>query len=154
MKFNKKMLLVPILIIVDQISKFLVLNFLTSEKIIIENFISLNLVNNTGVAFGLNSGQNMTNNFIGILFIFIIVRFLISQKNNIDSKTEIIIYMILAGGISNLIDRIIRRAVVDFINVKNFSVFNIADIYIVVGWILFIIFLILYLNKDVKKIKE
>ena len=154
MKFNKKMLLVPILIIVDQISKFLVLNFLTSEKIIIENFISLNLVNNTGVAFGLNSGQNMTNNFIGILFIFIIVRFLISQKNNIDSKTEIIIYMILAGGISNLIDRIIRRDVVDFINVKNFSVFNIADIYIVVGWILFIIFLILYLNKDVKKIKE
>lgn len=154
MKFNKKMLLVPILIIVDQISKFLVLNFLTSEKIIIENFISLNLVNNTGVAFGLNSGQNMTNIFIGILFIFIIVRFLISQKNNIDSKTEIIIYMILAGGISNLIDRIIRGAVVDFINVKNFSVFNIADIYIVVGWILFIIFLILYLNKDVKKIKE
>ena len=154
MKFNKKMLLVPILIIVDQISKFLVLNFLTSEKIIIENFISLNLVNNTGVAFGLNSGQNMTNMFIGILFSFIIVRFLISQKNNIDSKTEIIIYMILAGGISNLIDRIIRGAVVDFINVKNFSVFNIADIYIVVGWILFIIFLILYLNKDVKKIKE
>ena len=33
--------------------------------------------------------------FIGILFIFIIVRFLISQKNNIDSKTEIIIYMII-----------------------------------------------------------
>ena len=96
----------------------------------------------------------MTNIFIGILFIFIIVRFLISQKNNIDSKTEIIIYMILAGGISNLIDRIIRGAVVDFINVKNFSDLNIADIYIVVGWILFIIFLILYLNKDVKKIKE
>ena len=44
--------------------------------------------------------------------------------------------MVIAGGIGNLIDRIFRGFVVDFIDINqlfNFAIFNVADIYIVVG---------------------
>lgn len=156
MKFNRKGLIVPILIIIDQISKILVINYINSgTKVLIENFLSISLVNNTGFAFGINSGENLENIALSLLFIFIIIRFLIKQKKNIDLKTEIVLYMILAGGISNLIDRIIRGAIIDFISIKNFPMFNLADMFIVVGWVLFIVFIFMYSTKKVdKKVKE
>ena len=44
--------------------------------------------------------------------------------------------MVIAGGVSNLLDRVFRGYVVDFININdfiNFAIFNVADIFIVVG---------------------
>ena len=75
------------------------------------------------------------------------------QSYRIDKKTQIILSMVLAGGISNLIDRIFRGFVLDFIDLSpliSFPVFNIADALIVVGWMeLAITTMIYYLkNKD------
>ena len=54
---------------------------------------------------------------------------------------RIIIFLsfIIAGGISNVMDRMFRGAVFDFIKIGQFPVFNFADICIVVGWLLFAI---------------
>ena len=78
---------------------------------------------------------------------------MIIQKDRIDRKTQIILTMILAGGISNLIDRIARGFVLDFIDfspIISFPVFNIADILIVIGWVsLAIVTAVYYIkNKD------
>lgn len=151
MKINKRKLLIPILIFLDQITKLIVIKFVADKTVIINKFISLQVTGNTGIAFGINSGANIKNILLSLVFIVIIVKFLKNQKNNIDKKTEIILYMILSGGISNLIDRIIRGAVVDFISVGIFPIFNIADIFIVTGWILFIISLVIYSSREVKQ---
>ena len=76
------------------------------------------------------------------LVLAIIIRFLVTQKKNLNYKTTIFISMMIAGGISNVIDRIFRGAVFDFIKIGDFPVFNIADSIIVIGWILFVIDLI------------
>ena len=76
------------------------------------------------------------------VILLLIVNFIRTQKEMIDTKTSVALGFILAGGISNLIDRIIRGGVMDFIQVKNFAVFNLADSYVVIGWILIVIFLI------------
>ena len=64
---------------------------------------------------------------------------MINQKENIDNATYIILTIILAGGVGNFIDRIFRGHVIDFIDITgiiSFPKFNLADIYIVCGWII------------------
>lgn len=144
-KIIKLILIITIcLIIIDQISK-IVIQYKYENPV--GDIIGIELVKNPGVAFGLNSG-NTKNIILTSIILMIVVNFIRTQKNKIDNKTAIAISMILAGGISNLLDRIIKGGVVDFIKVKYFAIFNIADCYIVVGWILLVIFLIKF-NKDI-----
>ena len=81
-----------------------------------------------------------------------IVRFVSAQIDKLDKFTQISLSLVLAGGISNLLDRIIRGFVVDYINIKDFfqfPIFNLADICIVCGWIAFIVLTIKYMRKKV-----
>lgn len=129
-----------IIIIIDQLSKFLLIN---KSFTIIPNFLNFTYTENKGGAFGLG-----TINLITIFSIIIIVAVLIfiihERKKNINFTPFI---LILSGSIGNLIDRIFRGFVVDFIDVSlfNFPNFNIADICIVLG---IIIILIKYIKKD------
>ena len=47
--------------------------------------------------------------------------------------------MIISGGMSNLIDRLIFKSVTDYFDLRSFSVFNIADILVDVGMVMVII---------------
>ena len=64
--------------------------------------------------------------------------------------------MIVSGGLGNLIDRIFRGYVVDFIDVQfmNFAVFNFADILVTVGAIAIMIYVIVDMFRDRKKTGE
>jgi len=71
-----------------------------------------------------------------------IIRFMILQRERMDKKMLISLILIVSGGISNLLDRIFRGFVVDFIDINPifaFPIFNIADIVLVIGWILLIV---------------
>lgn len=147
-------ILVILLIVIDQISKFYIVENIGKEiKNIIPNVLNFTYVENRGGAFGV--GQNSTMMFVleNIIILGIIIRFMMIQKDRIDRKTQVILSMILAGGISNLIDRIARGFVLDFIDfspIISFPVFNIADILIVIGWVsLAIVTAVYYIkNKD------
>lgn len=133
-----------IIILVDQISKIIVLNFLSNS--IGNEYFGLELVRNTGMAFGFNSG-NTRNVFLTVFVLFIIFNFIKNQIERIDIKTSVALALAIGGGISNLIDRFIRGGVIDFIRFIKIPNFNIADICVVIGWVLLIIFLIDYSKK-------
>ena len=143
MKKNKILRLILIitfcLIFVDQICKFVIQY--TYTRPLGNDWFGIILIQNTGMAFGINSG-NVKNIILTTIILLIVINFIKNQKDRIDKKTAVALSMILAGGFSNLLDRIIHGGVVDFIKIKNFAIFNIADCYIVVGWILLVIFLI------------
>ena len=64
---------------------------------------------------------------------------------------------IIAGGIGNLIDRIVNKYVVDFIYfyLINFPIFNVADCFVTVATILLALFLLFYYDeKDLKLVEE
>ena len=53
-------------------------------------------------------------------------------------KSRVFLSFIIAGGVSNVIDRIFRGYVLEFIDFKFLPVLNIADIFIFIGWLSFI----------------
>ena len=103
--------------------------------------ISLNL-SGTGAAFSILLGKRIFLIVVAILIIGILLYYI--KKNKVDGKLNIIAFSLIIGGsLGNLIDRIVRGYVVDFISIKlgsyNFPIFNIADTLIVVGVFLLLI---------------
>ncbi len=139
--------LVILLILLDQAIK-LVIIINNPNKTIIQNFIEIKLTENTGGAFGV--GQNSTFSYIvtNVIVLGIIIKFMTNGNKLIDMKTKIVLSLVLAGGISNLLDRIIRGFVVEFINIKNIPVFNLADLYITIGWIGFVVIFTIFTFKE------
>ena len=155
---KKKCVIIPFIVLfIDQLIKYLITsNFsLYEEKIIINNFFSLLYVRNIGAGFSILSGEVLFLAFISLAIIIGIVYYLIKDKK--IKKLEYILYLILIGGIlGNLIDRVVRGYVVDYLSFNFFGysypVFNFADICIVIS-ILSIIFLGIKDDKNANKSK-
>lgn len=146
MKIKNKILYLSLIILVtlDQIIKCVVvksLDLLQSINII-PNFFSITYVENDGAAWSIMAGNRIF--LILITFLAIILIYIYFIKNKKITKLESITYGVLYSGIiGNLIDRIFRGRVVDYLDFKIFSydypIFNLADICIVVSVILLII---------------
>lgn len=132
-----------ILIIIDQIIKYLVHNYIINDIVIINNFFSITNLSNYGAAFGI-----LSNNIYFLIFIsLILIYFIISEIKKNNNKGYIIsLLMILSGALGNLIDRIFRGYVVDYLSFElfniSFPVFNFADMLITFGTI-YLIYMII-----------
>lgn len=130
--------MIIILVILDQITKYFANRYRPSFDVIGE-FLKIDYVENTGTIFGLFENSNLIFIVLALILCIIIS---VYMKFNIPKKSlkEKGLLLILAGGVGNLIDRIFRGFVVDFISLKWVGIFNFADSYIVIGAI-FLLFL-------------
>lgn len=144
----KKIALISLcFILIDQLSKYLIITYLSVGSYInvIDNFFRITYVKNVGAAFSLLEGKTIFLILFTLLVLFLGVFFL--RKKTDYKKLDILIYSLIIGGIiGNLIDRIIYGYVIDFIsfNFYNyyFPIFNLADSFIVIGCAIYIIKLI------------
>ena len=116
------------IIVIDQIS-----------KIIIQKVGNINIEQNTYSISEEDPNSGMMYIVTNLIIIVIIARFMLSQNQFIDKVLKVFLSFIIAGGISNLIDRIVRGYVSEWINISKIDwlpMFNIADILVLVGWIL------------------
>lgn len=142
-----------LVIIIEQIIKYFVeANIENLPKKVINNFLDISYCKNTGIAFGFGTGNVIIFVICNIVILGLIAKFIISQKQRLDSKNKFVLSLIIAGGTSNLIDRIFRGYVVDYIDITpliKFPIFNMADILICVGSIGFAIEVFKYIKyKD------
>lgn len=152
----KKQLLLNILlsffiIIFDQLTKVFAQNYLINNAInIISNVFSLNYVENRGVAFGLFSGRSVGIIIVTLLISILIIKLFLNSLWLKEYKLCILFSMIFAGFLGNFIDRIRLGYVVDFISLDiiNFPVFNIADIFITVPSLIIMIFVFRLSEKE------
>lgn len=154
-KKYKIVIFVTALVLLEQLTKIVIL--MNREKLpitVINNVFMLSYVENSGVAFGIKVGNIWSFIVINIVILGIIIKFMYSQLQELNNKTIILLSLVLAGGISNLIDRVFRGYVVDFLDITpiiNFPVFNFADIMIVVAVLIFGVMMIKNIMKDGKK---
>lgn len=135
---KKIYILASISLLLDQISKLLAYLYL-DNLIVIPKFLNLTYVENTGAAWGILDNNRIILVCVSVITLLVISKYLKSEDN--ISKLSTVSYGILIGGIfGNLLDRIFRGYVIDFLNFNifgyNFPVFNIADVLIVIGVIL------------------
>lgn len=141
---KKTYFIAAIILIIDQLSKFLVMtNFSYLEsKVLIPNFFKLTYVKNTGGAFSILSGNVWLLTIIGIMMFFLLLKYI--KKDVTPTRSKIWGWGLLLGGLlGNLLDRIIHRGVIDFLDFTfgkfQYPIFNIADIGIVIGVLILII---------------
>ena len=138
----------------DQIIKYFVLLYLKPVGSVgaINGFLEWNYVENTGAAFGSFSGNTALLSIITAVIIISGIAAIILKKIN-NKFLLVTATVIIAGGLGNLIDRIFRGYVVDFIKVLfiDFPVFNFADILVTCGSFMLIIYLIIDIYNDSRK---
>ncbi len=157
-KFISYSLTVLILITLDQISKTYLISYLkTQPRFILEVLPFLDLVYawNYGISFGLFKQYYQYSNYALLILNSFIVIYLINLL--LKSESTLSLYglaFIIGGALGNLIDRIIRGAVFDFIyfNYQEFSfpAFNFADSFITIGAAMFIYDYLFNKNKNRK----
>lgn len=139
------MTLIVLLIIIDQATKIWASN-LERSIVAIKGLLNFTYVENRGAVFGFLQGSNYIMAGVSIIVCLILVFYL--RKLIKDGKTPSLgIYMVIAGGIGNIIDRIARGYVVDFIDTPFIATFNVADALIVIG----VIFILLSEVKGILK---
>ena len=148
------------LIGLDQLTKILVdSNMELGGSIPIISFgeiqvLKITNVRNPGAAFSILEGKQIFLVIFTAIIVLAMLYLMISKK---VKRTPYIwsMSLIVAGGIGNLIDRIIRGEVIDFIDVKiiNFAIFNVADICAVLGSAGLLIFVVADEIKEHKKKK-
>ena len=127
---------------IDRYSKIKITNELLNHTLFINDFINFDLVWNTGIGFGLLSfNSSLIYNSIS-MFICLVLLCLIYLAIRSDKFDKLIFSVILGGAVGNFYDRIFFNAVPDFIDlhIGNFHwfTFNVADIFITLGIIAFI----------------
>lgn len=171
MKENRRFLpfvLTVVLVVIDQISKALVMKYIplnTIRKKFFGDFLYICHVRNTGAAFSLGAGSSV---FLRVLVFIVLPAALMSfmcyliasKKSPLSNAQKWFVAGIAGGGIGTLIDRIFRfdEGVVDFISVKFYGIFglerwptfNISDSCVVVFVILFAISVIFTRDKEKK----
>ena len=127
----------------DLFTKFLIQNYLfLNQSIKINQFFDIVYVQNYGVSFGLFSREipHWVLVLIALLVVILILFLMIISNKNLEKNAY---FLIIAGAIGNIIDRILNSYVVDFISLHYemfyWPAFNFADIYITIGIIMLLV---------------
>ena len=144
------LIIISITFFLDRYSKILVLQKISENSYYVNNYLNLDLLWNTGIGFGLLSSNSsfLYDSITAVIALVIIFLIIISLKS--DKFEKITFSLIIGGAIGNFYDRVIFKAVPDFIDFHykdlHWFTFNLADIFITFG-------ILIYLLKDVVRLK-
>ncbi len=137
------------IIFIDQLSKVLVVHYgeisvLSSKVVLKQSEIPNSYYDET------SRGVTILTNLVIVGIILGIIK---SDNQFVTRKTKILLSFAFAGGVSNIIDRLCRGRVVEFVNIGNFPPFNIADVCILIGWVSFVAIFASFSVKELSKKK-
>ena len=148
-------LAVLLMIAADQLVKYWAFTGLQAQHTIplIENVFHLTYVENRGAAFSLFAQFDSRWIFVALAAIITVAIFAVLRKRYIQTALgRWSLVLVAAGALGNAIDRVIHGFVVDMFDFRliHFPVFNVADIFICIGGVLFVIYF-MFQHKDDKE---
>ena len=153
--------IIIVLIAADQVTKYIMLTWLKPIETyeLIPGFIRFHFVENDGAAFSMLRNARWFFVIVTVVCVIVCLVALFSKRaryrfpalNSPFLKAALI--LIISGGVGNLIDRLFRGVVIDFIEplFVNFAVFNFADILVTCGAAIIIIYLVADIAFDFSK---
>ncbi len=141
-----------LIVAVDQIFKYFIYENLrpVGSVTVIDNLFSLVYSENRGAAFGIFQNATLVFTIITVILIGVFLYLLISKKFTGKLFTTAVI-LIIGGGIGNLIDRIFRGFVIDYLSLSFFPpICNFADYCITIGAVLFVLCILFQPDKKKK----
>ena len=143
-------IMIFLIIFIDQLSKVLVIHYgeitWISDKIVLKPTEMQNSMYDET-----SRGVTILTNLVIVAIIFGIIK---SDNQFVTKKTKILLSFAFAGAVSNIIDRLCRGSVVEFINIGNFPAFNMADVCILIGWVSFVAIFASFSAKELTKKKS
>lgn len=133
----KSFIIFFVLMGIDRLSKFWILNGFGNREI--ASFLSFEVTMNRGIAWGLFHTESTTGFLLvtAVILLTICIMLWYAWQQLYLDRLALPEVLILAGAISNLIDRIVYSGVIDFIHFHfktwSFPIFNLADVWIVLG---------------------
>ena len=127
---------------IDRYSKIQIIKNFSENTFYLNDFINYDLIWNTGIGFGIfSSNSQLIYNLFSCL-IFLVIIFLIFYLIRSSKKEKLIFSIIIGGAVGNFYDRLVYKAVPDFIDIhfENFHwfTFNVADIFITLGVMIYL----------------
>lgn len=142
-----------LLLVFDQWTKLLAITHLKgqSDIEIFPGIFSLHYLENHGAAFGILKDQQWI--FLLLAAVFLVIAAAVYVRMPFTARMlplRIITVCLAAGAVGNMIDRLFRHYVVDFLyfSLIDFPVFNVADIYITCCAVLLVLFVVFYYKDD------
>lgn len=164
MKINKKnvqrifiqLLGIAVLIFIDFLTKEAAIKYLKGNGtfVLIKGVFGLTYAENTGAAFSMFSAStDILSVVTGIAITAVLIYIIFFKKSLVY---DICLPFIVAGGLGNLIDRMTRGYVVDYLHTLfvNFPIYNFADCLITCSAVALIIYLLYEIVRDTKKQKN
>jgi signal peptidase II len=132
-----------VVIAIDQLTKSWAVHTLATRDIDIVGSLRLHLARNRGAAFSLGFG---TGGVVAVLAIVVVI-VLIAVGRSLDTRVGVLsLGLVLGGALGNLADRAFREgsgflggAVIDFIDLQWWPVFNVADVAVTIGGVLLVL---------------
>jgi len=137
------LVLIFIIFTIDRISKLKIIGSFSDDIYYLNDFINLDLIWNIGIGFGLlSTDSSLLYNLVSIIVatVLIYLIYILIMSDNLD---KFIFSIIIGGALGNFYDRLIYKAVPDFIDIHynsfHWFTFNMADIFITLGIMAFIL---------------
>lgn len=140
-------------VLLDRLSKMYAYLKLKSHpsKSVINGIMEFTYLENPGASFGLLKGEKYFFILVGVvLLVAITYLFAKMPQKKKFTKMHIVLSFIAGGALGNLFDRFLYDYVIDFIyfSVIHFPIFNVADIFITIASVVFIIFILFVFKEE------
>jgi signal peptidase II len=144
----------------DQLSKLFVVKTIPLNSVptrILSTILRLHHVKNEGVAFGITLGNPFIFKVTSVLTVIFVIFFYFHIPRE-HSLKRIAIAIIAGGALGNVVDRLLYGQVTDFILIGyrsiNWPVFNVADIAVTVGIVLYLYLIMIRKDEELPVVKE
>ncbi len=134
-------LVAAVVVLLDQVLKATVVGLMEPGRavVVIPHFLWLTYTTNTGAAFGLLRGSGQVVFLMALIIVVLMLAWFFWSRGRMGAWAFAGLGLIIGGAVGNLVDRLFRGRVVDFIDFSWWPVFNLADIAIVAGVIIILL---------------